>query len=85
MALEIFPFQPADSKDWSSVQQQSFIRHAVSKTKEAYPDLSKLKRELEKAHRERDQANLDRDKAAIDRDQVVLEEDTVILGRLFES
>ena len=32
--------------------------------KEAYRDLSKLKRGLEKAHRERDQANLDRNKAA---------------------
>ena len=41
----------------------------AQQTKEAYPDLSSLKRELERTQRERNQANLERDQAVIEKDQ----------------
>ena len=49
---------PAGLAAQHTSRPSSMIRS--QQTEEAYPDLSRLKRELERAQRERDKANLDR-------------------------
>ena len=70
---------PAGFAAQSTSRPLSMIRS--QQTKEAYPDLSNLKRELESAHRERDKSNLDRDGAKLERYQANLERDQAILER----
>ena len=70
---------PAGLAAQSTSRPSSMIRS--QQTKEAYPDLSSLKRELERAQRERDKANLDRDSAKLERDQANLEREQAVLER----
>ena len=64
-----------------AAQSTSRPLNMSQQTEEAYPDLSKLKKELERAQRERDKSNLDRDGAKLERDQANLERDQAILER----
>ena len=74
------PIRPsARSAGQSTSETPSMTR--TQQTKEAYPDLSALKKELEKTQRERNKANLDRVQAKLDRDQAKLERDQAVIER----
>ena len=74
------PIRPSARSAGQSTSKTSSMTRAQQK-REAYPDLSTLKRELERTQRERNKANLDRDQAKLERDQANLEPDLAVVEK----